>query len=406
MPIRQAVVLVGGLGTRLGALTRTTPKPMLEVGGRPFVELVIAHLSRFGLGEIVLLAGNHGGVFSEAYDGREMFGARISVVVEPEPLGTGGALLFAADRLAPTFAMANGDTFFDADLRPLLRLGGHPGRNAMLLRRIEKAGRYGQVVVGSDGRIMMFHEKAAAGTQPALINAGCYVLDRGAVLAQTSTLPASFETQVLPRLLEAGTLYGIEAEGYFVDIGVPSSLETARHELARARRRPAAFLDRDGVITIDHGYTHRIEDLRFVPDAAQAIRALNVAGCYTIVVTNQAGVARGLYTEEQAQAFNKAMREQLMDQAARLDAIYYCPHHPDGSVPGYSRVCGCRKPAPGLLEQVARDWPVDTDRSFLIGNMPSDLEAARAFGIPGYLHEGGSLLLTVERALTAQAARD
>src|SRR5262245_8776635 len=110
MPIHQPVVLVRALGTLLGTLTRTKPNALLEVGERPFVEHVIAHLSRFGLSEIVLLAGHRGKVFSETYSGREMFGARISVVVEPEPVGTGGALQFAANRLAPTFVMANGDT--------------------------------------------------------------------------------------------------------------------------------------------------------------------------------------------------------------------------------------------------------------------------------------------------------
>ena len=120
MSIKQGVVLVGGLGTRLGDLTRQTPKPMLEVGGRPFVEHVIAHLARFGLTDIVLLAGYRGEAFLETYAGREMFGARISVLVEPAPLGTGGALKFAASQLHPAFVMTNGPRSASKNVSPLV----------------------------------------------------------------------------------------------------------------------------------------------------------------------------------------------------------------------------------------------------------------------------------------------
>ena len=411
MSIHQAIILVGGLGTRLGDLTRATPKPMLDVGGRPFVEHVIAHLARFGLTDIVLLAGYRGDAFVHAYAGRQMFGARISVLVEPEPCGTGGALKFAAGRLDPVFVMTNGDTFFEADLLPLLRpatgtsgIGGS-GANIMLVRQIGDASRYGRVVLGAGGDVQAFQEKVAgggAGGGSALINAGCYRLNRDEVLGRIGTLPCSFESHVLPALLKAGQLFGLQADGYFIDMGLPESLATARDELMEVRRRPAAFLDRDGVINIDHGYTHRIEDLVFVDGAATAIRALNAAGYYTIVVSNQAGIARGYYNETQARAFNDRMRAGLMADGARLDAVYFCPHHPLGTVERYAIDCACRKPAAGLLEHAARDWPIDAGRSFLIGDKATDIEAASRFGIPGYSHTGGNLAATVEHALAAQ----
>ena len=205
-------------------------------------------------------------------------------------------------------------------------------------------------------------------------------------------------------LVRDGALSAIEAAGYFVDIGVPDSLEGARRDLLSVRTRPAAFLDRDGVINVDRGYTHRTQDLVFIDGAAQAIKTLNDAGYYTIVVSNQAGIARGYYSEAQAQAFNGALRDRLMDAGAHIDAIYFCPHHPDGVVPAFAHACACRKPQPGLLLQAAQEWPIDLKRSFLIGDMASDIEAARAFGISGHLHDGGSLDPTVRRALAHTAA--
>ena len=149
------------------------------------------------------------------------------------------------------------------------------------------------------------------------------------------------------------------------------------------RQRPAAFLDRDGVLNVDHGYTFRPEELELMPTAAAAVRCLNAAGYIVIVVTNQAGVARGYYTEDAVKAFNAHMRDVLQAQGARIDAFYYCPHHPDGSVKELAIRCACRKPAPGMLEQAAHDWPIDRTRSFLIGDKDHDVAAAQAFGIRG-----------------------
>jgi D-glycero-D-manno-heptose 1,7-bisphosphate phosphatase len=147
--------------------------------------------------------------------------------------------------------------------------------------------------------------------------------------------------------------------------------------------RPAAFLDRDGVLNVDRGYTFRPDDLELMPTAAAAVRRLNATGYTVIVVTNQAGVARGFYSEDAVKAFNAHMREVLQAQGARIDAFYYCPHHPDGTVKELAIRCDCRKPAPGMLEQAAHDWPIDRGHSFLIGDKDDDVTAAKAFGIRG-----------------------
>ena len=404
MHIRQGVILVGGRGTRLGALTRATPKPMLEVAGRPFVEHVIGQLTRFGLTDILLLAGFHGEAVRDAYHGREMFGAAVSVVVEPDVLGTAGGLKHFASHLQPVFVMTNGDTLFDADLVPLLQLATRPDRTATLLvRAVDDARRFGRIDLLADGRVAGFVEKSAIQSEGrAVINAGTYLLRRDAVLAAIDRQPCSFETDVLPRLVAARTLSAIEASGYFVDIGIPDSLDGARRELHRARTRPAAFLDRDGVINHDRGYTHRTEDLSFVDGAAAAVRTLNRAGYYVFVITNQAGVARGFYDEATVRRFHAHMQHLLIADGAHVDAFYYCPHHPAGAVAAYARACDCRKPAAGMLARAAQDWPIDRARSFVIGDQPHDLDAGRAFGIRGYRFDGGDLALTVDTILLAE----
>ena len=156
------------------------------------------------------------------------------------------------------------------------------------------------------------------------------------------------------------------------------------------------FLDRDGVINADIGYLWRREDFVWIPGAPAAIRLFNERGRPVVVVTNQSGVARGYYSEQDVESLHRWMNAELNRQGARIDAFYFCPHHPDGAIPEYTRVCDCRKPQPGMLLQAMEDWRADPAESFLIGDKESDVAAAAAAGIRGYLFDGGNLLEFVE----------
>lgn len=155
-------------------------------------------------------------------------------------------------------------------------------------------------------------------------------------------------------------------------------------------KRPAAFLDRDGVLNVDHGYAHRPDQLEWIAGAPEAVRLLNEAGYYVFVISNQSGVARGYFEETAVQQFHAHMQAALQAQGAHIDAFYYCPHHPDGVIKELAIQCRCRKPAPGMLEQAARDWPIDLKRSFLIGDKDDDLAAANIFHIRGIKFDAGA----------------
>lgn len=145
--------------------------------------------------------------------------------------------------------------------------------------------------------------------------------------------------------------------------------------------RKAAFLDRDGVINLDRAYVHRWEDFEFVPGAIDAMRRLAGAGYALVVVTNQSGIARGMYTPAQYQALTERLREYLAAQGVPLAGVYHCPHHPAGKVAEFAVDCDCRKPAPGLILQAARELGLSLPDSLLVGDKPSDVQAARAAGV-------------------------
>src|SRR5439155_15311158 len=140
----------------------------------------------------------------------------------------------------------------------------------------------------------------------------------------------------------------------------------------------AVFLDRDGVIVVDHGYVHRVEDFDFVAGSAQALQRLQAAGWRLVVVTNQSGLARGLYTADHYERFTAHMREQLQGFGVRLDAVLHCPHLPDAAVASYRLACDCRKPAPGMLLRAARELAIDLSASVIVGDRLSDVQAGRA----------------------------
>jgi D,D-heptose 1,7-bisphosphate phosphatase len=392
--VAQCAILVGGLGTRLGAHTASLPKPLMPCGDRPFLAWLMREMQRYGVEEFLLLAGHLSDEIEAAVDGLRRFlprPVRIAISVEPHRAGTGGALHHARALLHERFFLCNGDSVFDMPLGRMLARAAEIGGHWVALRRTEDTGRSGVVTLEPDGERVAHFAHAAALGHPGLINAGIYLLERD----ELGDIPAqcSLEADILPRL----ALRGVVGTGWFLDIGVPNDLARAQHELPARLRRPALFLDRDGVLNHDHGWVGTRERYEWTTQARAAVRAACESGRHVFVVTNQSGIARGLYTEEDFLDLHRWILDEVQASGGTIDDLRFCPFHEDAQVARYRKRSEWRKPAPGMILDLVRAWELDPARCVLIGDQPSDVAAAEAAGVVGHLTRGGDLLEILAR---------
>ena len=234
----EAIILAGGLGSRLRATVPDLPKPMAPIHGRPFLEYLLDYWAGQGVSRFVLSVGYKRDIIEEHFGARYK-GTEVDYAVEDQPLGTGGGLLLALKHLRRTgpFLIMNGDTFFEVDLTPMRRY--HRERRAELtiaLREVEANSRYGGVGIDNEGKITTF-DNCARTTDRALINGGVYLAEKSAFagMALESDVPVSIEDQLYPRMLAEGRrVYGFPSSGRFIDIGIPEDYRRAASVLQGA----------------------------------------------------------------------------------------------------------------------------------------------------------------------------
>lgn len=402
----QLIILAGGKGTRMGELARQLPKPMIRIAGKPLLEHQLDLARRYGITDVVLLTGHLGDVIEDYFGDGADFGVRIRYHREQSPLGTAGALKEIEHWIDDDFLVFYGDIVMDVNLdrlaafhaahRPLATLVVHPNNHPHDSDLL---------AMDADARITAFYPKPrpSEGYYRNLVNAALYVLSPALLNAIPRGRFADLGRDIFPALIRSGApIFGYNTPEYLADVGTPERFRKVEADLVSGQvagrnwghRRPAAFLDRDGVLNVERGHINRPEDLELLPGAAEAIRQLNAAGYLTVVVTNQSNVAKGFCSEEQLDRIHARLETLLGQEHAWLDRIYYCPHHPDKGFAGeraeLKTVCSCRKPAPGMIHRAAEELNIDLGRSFLVGDRRGDIEAGQAAGVTTFLVRSGT----------------
>jgi histidinol-phosphate phosphatase family protein len=401
----KAVIIAGGEGKRIRSVAQIVPKPMLDVGGIPLIERQIRLLRRYGISEIHLtVRARDLAMFRERFGSGESLGVAIAYHAERSPLSTAGGLKPVLGHLGHDFLVLYGDVMVHMDLESLIHF--HRSKKAVATLVVHPTDHpldSDLVEVDEASRIRAFHPKPRPKKMYCrnLGNAAVYVLSQ-AVMNGIPEGSSDFMRDVFPRALADGApLYGYRTREYLKDIGTPERLAAVQADWAAGRieRRhrdcalPAIFFDRDGTLCELVPLLHRIEDLRLMPGAAEAVRRVNQADCLAVVVTNQPVVAHGLCTAAEVDRIHARLEMLLGEHGAILDAIYYCPHHPDAGYPGevadLKVTCKCRKPGSALVRRAARDLNIDLSRSVLVGDSTRDIETGRRLGLPTVLVRTG-----------------
>lgn len=378
----QAIILAGGLGTRLRSAVPDLPKCLAPVAGRPFLFYVINYLRSQGINDFIFSLGYKHEMIT-GYLEKDFATLSYKTVVEEEPLGTGGAIrLAAAQAQAPQLVVTNGDTLFRADIPAMLQL--HKQNNAactLALKPMQDFDRYGVVEISEEGRITAFKEKQQY--KQGTINGGLYVIDREALLAADLPEKFSFEKDFLEAKYADGQFYGLAQDHYFIDIGIPEDYNQAQKDLARPAitlkdidKSWTLFMDRDGVFNHDKvgSYVFHPDEFVFYDGALDATRIIHEKFGRVIVTTNQRGVGRGLMTLEDLKTVNDKLQRIVKENGGQIDHVY--------SATAMSNFDPIRKPNPGMAFLAKQDFPdIDLSKTIMIGNNPSDMQFGRHAGL-------------------------
>lgn len=395
-----AVILAGGLGTRMGDICRETPKPLIEINGKPVLHHQIETLSSEGIKNFIIIVGHMSDKIKNYFgDGKE-FGINISYYQEDKPLGTAGALFKL--NLNEDFLLCNGDLIFNFSLSHMLAF--HKEKNALAtLFCHPNSHPYDSTLVLTDelARVVDFSiPNNRIGNYPNLCNAGVQIISPKLLSLFSISGKANLDKDILTPALQTNRIFAYKSHEYVHDMGTPLRLKNVETDLNsgivsalhRAKPQKAVFLDRDGTINKYKGYITDPSDVELLPGAAEAISQLNHLGYLSVIITNQPIIARGDCTVDQLKEIHNKLETLLGEKGAYIDAIYYCPHHPDkgfeNEVAELKINCNCRKPSPGLILQAAKDFNIDLSKSYMVGDSPTDILAAKNAGcIPVLLTE-------------------
>jgi D-glycero-alpha-D-manno-heptose 1-phosphate guanylyltransferase len=382
MKITEAIILAGGLGTRLRDAVPYLPKCMAPVAGRPFLFYVINYLRSQGIEKFIFSLGYKHEIIEE-YLADQFATLDYQCVIEEEPLGTGGAILRACKKATEkNVLVTNGDTLFKINAEQLISL--HHVNDAVCtlsLKPMKDFDRYGVVEIDETYTVKNFKEKQFYTT--GLINGGVYALNAERFITENFPEKFSFEKDYLEIFYSQGKIYGIVDDGYFIDIGIPEDYNRAQKELQQPSLDLKAidnnwtlFIDRDGVINHEKKdeYVLNWIDFKFYEGVNEAFSLFGKKFGKIIVITNQRGVGRQLMTEDDLTVINTNMQAAIEEAGGRIDKIYYCTSTGNKNI--------CRKPNPGMAFLAKKDIPaIDFSRSIMVGNKPSDMLFGRNAGI-------------------------
>jgi len=389
--INQCLILCGGYGTRLKKITKKTPKPLIKYFEKEFLTYLIDKLINQGIDNIVLLTYYKNNLFKKYVKKikKNHKNLKIKIVCEKEKIGTGGALINSINYQNPYFFLLNGDTLFDINLRDFQKRSNIE-KNFISIAAVTTANTRKKKSSNFIVKKNILKEVKETYSKRIKKSGGIYLINKKILKKYSKNIKKNldFDKDIIKENLFTNKIRTYFYYNKFLDIGENIQVfEKSKKKLQKIITKPCCFLDRDGVINYDKKYTFRKKDFKFKPQIKKAIKFLNDSGFYTVIVTNQSGIARGYYSLSQLESLHKYMLGQFHQYGAYIDKIYFSPYHPDGKIPKFKKKSNLRKPNVGMLKKCEKDFRLNKSKSFLIGDKYTDILAAKNFKIKGFYVE-------------------
>lgn len=397
--LKQAVILVGGKGTRLRNLTKRTLKPLIKIDGQPFLEIILKNLSKYYFDKIYLMAGYKADKIIKKYHNKKILFSKIIVIKEKKPLGTAGCLSLLKKKISSDFLLLNGDSFFDIDLNFFTKKSRQYlkkkmiGTIALVNNQNYKSNKKLSNLIISKKKIICFSNKKSG-----LMNAGIYYFKRN-FLDKIARQKISLEEKVLPRKIFNKQIIGFRFKNNLIDIGLKKNLKIFKSIRKKKNiNQKCIFLDRDGVINKENGYITSSHKFILNKGVGKAINFLNKKNILVIIITNQSAIARGFITENKLEKIHKNFCIILKKKNdAHIDDIYFCPYLKNAKINKYKKDSYLRKPRPGMIYNALRDWKLKKSNCIMIGDKITDEKTAKNAGINFYYKKKNSLYEQVKK---------
>lgn len=399
----KTVIMAGGKGTRISSVASDIPKPMIKIAGKPVLEHEIEILRDQGFRDMIITVSHLGQMIMDYFgDGSKVspvtgkpFGVHIEYFNEVQPLGNAGALFQMKDKLTEDFLLLNADAMFNVDFNRFVDYHRKHGALATLFTHPNSHPYDSGVIIADDeNRVQRWLTKEEPRPEfyKNRVNAGLHVLSPELLKQHIDSQKIDLDRQILKPLAGSGKMVCYDSPEYVKDMDTPEQYYAVCEDFSAGRisgknlmnKQKAIFLDRDGTLNEYVGFLRNIDDFKLLPGVCEAIRKINASGYLAILATNQPMIARGEVTFDELREIHNKMETLLGEQGAYLDAVYFCPHHPDkgyeGEIPELKIACECRKPKPGMLLQAAKKFNIDLSSSWMVGDFETDIMAGKAAG--------------------------
>ncbi len=358
-------ILAGGKGSRIKKFSNNYPKPMVKINNLHFLQYLINVFSKYPIDKIYILSGYKSGIIFKKFHNKSFNFTRVICLQEKKLMGTGGALYKLKSKVKD-FILINGDTIFDINLIEFLKSIDKQKIGSLALTSMNRnTSNYKLNNLSIKNGSLVYKKKSM------LMNGGIYFF-RKKIFKYLKNKYLSLEDELLPKFIMNKKLAAKNYKNFFLDIGTPKYLKTSPEKLKKYFYRPAAFLDRDGVINHDSGYVYKKKDFKFKKGVLKGLKYLIKKNYYIFLITNQAGIAKGFYKESDFKKLHIYLKNFLSKNNIYFDDVQYCPFHPEGKIKRYKRKSSLRKPGNQMIKNIYKNWMVNKKKSFMIGDKISD----------------------------------